>query len=957
MIVTKKALTLLTLTLAAAGAYATDYYVAMTGNDGNDGSSEAPFATIDTAISAATEASDVIYVAPGTYATTTANGPTLKANLVGTGATRADVVIRAGNLSDSNYRTLKMESGSLATNITFIGNTASKVATGGTIYMVGGTLVDCVVRDGTAKNGSAHLEGGNLYLKEADALVINCEIYGGHATKRGANVYIDNGTVRDCIIRDGVSDNIGGNVYIYKGTLSGCTISGGTSTNNGGNLFVHDGTSPSPLVSRCTITGGRAGGDGGNVKMQGGSGVMEDCIISNGTNTAASGDKKGANVHMDNAQKMSRCHLYGGVNAAYEGGSLYIGSPSAVVEDCLIDGSECGGVLLNGSCYLYSCTIVNNDKYGVWAWNTSQHVFNSVIYGNTNSGSNNDWKGNEQTGASAEFLNNALTESGSRFSPSSFPTVVLLADASAFADYANGDYHPAAGSSLIDAGGDDPRSIAASATDLDGNPRLSGKIDIGCYEFQKADLVVRIDNIDNLNYVPVYAPSVVTFEHSAENSASPDDLVFTYDFGDGTEEITRAGSISHTYMTPGIYNVTIVATNDCEEESATMTYNGYVRVASSSICVTPGNGAGTFPYDTAETGYGSLVAAIEAAQDGYTILLGPGVHETSDQIAFTKAIAIRGTGAAPEATIVRNTSLTADSWHHRTMEVNNAAGRVENITIEGGRVSGYSGDQFGGNLNLRAGVVSNCVIRGGIIAPDGRNGAGAGVAVGDGAVLTHCVITNNVVQGTSSSGNYAGGAVYVAYGAKNARVSNCLIAYNRYVTSGDAKAGSAGIRFGGSNDNTAIENCTIVSNVVEGSLSDDSAGLHCTTWHGKLRNNIIVGNYETDKGRCTSVRLGFDSGSNFIYRNNITDDAQIADSGNKSKGNFLVGSPALLFVNYAAGDFSLSPAGGAYNRGTVSGLALLPEVDLAGNPRLSGRTIDIGCYECQSSPGFSILVK
>ena len=148
-----------------------------------------------------------------------------------------------------------------------------------------------------------------------------------------------------------------------------------------------------------------------------------------------------------------------------------------------------------------------------------------------------------------------------------------------------------------------------------------------------------------------------------------------------------------------------------------------------------------------------------------------------------------------------------------------------------------------------------------------------------------------------------------------------------------------------------------MSNVVEGSLSDDSAGLHCTTWHGKLRNNIIVGNYETDKGRCTSVRLGFDSGSNFIYRNNITDDAQIADSGDKSKGNFLVGSPALLFVNYAAGDFSLPPAGGAYNRGTVSGLALLPEVDLAGNPRLSGRTIDIGCYECQSSPGFSILFK
>lgn len=32
-------------------------------------------------------------------------------------------------------------------------------------------------------------------------------------------------------------------------------------------------------------------------------------------------------------------------------------------------------------------------------------------------------------------------------------------------------------------------------------------------------------------------------------------------------------------------------------------------------------------------------------------------------------------------------------------------------------------------------------------------------------------------------------------------------------------------------------------------------------------------------------------------------------------------------------------------------------VDLAGNPRVHGREIDIGCYECQTAPGLTIFVR
>ncbi|MBR1608459.1 MAG: PKD domain-containing protein [Kiritimatiellae bacterium] len=890
---------------------ATDYYVSVDGDDESDGlSAEYPFATLDKAIITATAAGDVIHVATGEYLTgypeyvaQTDNakwGPNLKAKLVGGGASRDGVVIK----SHGEYRTLRMAAGSWLENVTVVGVTDISIADrGGAIEISGGTVTNCVVRDGTSY-ANGNVSGGNLYVNNNDALVVDCEIYGGRAKKRGGNVYLDRGTVLNCTIHDGVcEDNIGGNVYQYQGLLKGCTIYGGTALN-----------------------------DGGNVRMNG-SGTMEDCYIYGGVVQA--NEKKGANVYMDSSAKMSRCRLSGGSHAGgYNGGSLAIGSATAVVEDCLVEGSECGGVLFVGTSYLYNCTVVDNDKYGIWAWNASSHVFDTVIYGNTENGSNKDWTGNI-TGSSGEFVNNAVTESGSRHTTSAYPSVVLLADDSAFADYAGGDYRPAAGGPLVDAGASDTRGVAASTTDLDGNLRTSGVIDIGCYEYQKPDMVV---HIDDAQYSQAFAPATVVFSHSTDNSASPENVVFTYDFGDGSDAATTAGgTISHEYAEPGIYTVAISAVNDCEEEEAEMVYEGYVRVASSTVYVTPGNpSAGTFPFDTPEKGYGNLKTAVQNALDGYTLLLGEGVHETVDQVSFNKALVLRGVGDTPEAVVVRNVTATPDTYYHRTLEMNNAAGRIENLTIENGCVR----NQNGGNLRLVTGVVSNCVIRGGLAVADGGNAAGAGVELAGAGTLTHCIVSNNVVRGTSSNGGLTGGAVFVTYNAKNGRVSNCLVAGNVYETSGDTvKSGAAGIRFGGSNDNTQIENNTVAGNVVDGELSEDSAGIHCTTWYGRLRNNVVVGNYETGKAKYTSVKVDFD---HCTWVGNVTDDDT---------------APESLFEDFAGCDYRPRPGSVAFNAGVLDGLVLLPGIDLDGEARVAFGKIDAGCYECQALPATVLVVR
>lgn len=76
-------------------------------------------------------------------------------------------------------------------------------------------------------------------------------------------------------------------------------------------------------------------------------------------------------------------------------------------------------------------------------------------------------------------------------------------------------------------------------------------------------------------------------------------------------------------------------------------------------------------------------------------------------------------------------------------------------------------------------------------------------------------------------------------------------------------------------------------------------------------------------------------------------------------GNLTDADVALekVFKDFAKGDFRIGPASPAYNAGTLTGLVLLPSVDLAGNPRVMFDKIDVGCFECPRRPGLSVVVR
>lgn len=896
--------------LAAATALltvrATDYYVGgENASDGNDGIT-APFATIDKAVRTAT-ASDTIYVEPGEYQTNTANGPDLKGRLVGRGTTRSEVVISAGNTTDENFRTLKMEESSVVTNITLVGNTAYKVSMGGTVYMVGGTITDCEIRNGTAKTGGSNNNaGGNVYCQKSSCIIENCLISGGSARNRGGNVCLDQGVIRNCRIINGASsdgsDNSGGNVWTYQGTIIDCTISGGTAA-NGGNVYLHNAN------AKC-----------------------EDCVFENGT--ASNG---GGNAY--NKGQLIRCKILGGNTGSENmGGGVRNNGSDAVLDNCLIANNANGGILQEGAAKIYSCTIVSNTGCGVYGYgqaSKSTYWYNTVLFGNVETSNNpRVWRGDQPTA-----MNNCAIDDSTMAGKYSN---CIVSESILFVDYANGNYKPVAGLALCDAGVADPRGDSASASDLSGKARVYNEIvDIGCYEYHPTEFSV--DIVETSRDRNAF-PALITFTLSNEDAPEGEDVSYIVQFGDGGSETVSSGNtVSHTYAEAGQYALTVVGLAG-EESAAKTTSADSVKVWSSLLCV---NSAATsaFPYNTSNTGYLTIQAALAVADDGSTIEIYPGIYETQGQIDVSKAIHIAGKGNSPEDVIVRNKGTPSNvADFYRVFQINNAGAFLENIVMENGEL--INGE--GANLRVVGGIVSNCVIRSGLVTCDGEKGAGGGVEIAANGTVTHCVITNNVVIGTGKNKGYTGGAVFFEWDQYGGRLSNSLVAYNTYkpakATEETWVQGSAGVRMGGRNDHVVIEGNTIVSNVVDGLTQYASAGFYSDSWNYTLRNNVIAGNYDTNRGQFTAAT---NSGSNVTVRNNATDD------GNPLSPSSVIGSVDDFFKDFANGDFRPRTGGKLYNKGATPSIST--SVDLLGNPRVFGRTIDIGCYESQVRPGVIMI--
>ena len=409
---------------------------------------------------------------------------------------------------------------------------------------------------------------------------------------------------------------------------------------------------------------------------------------------------------------------------------------------------------------------------------------------------------------------------------------------------------------------------------------------------------------------------------------------------------------------------------------------------------TTGDGSAAAPFLTI-----SNALAHASVLGGDTIHVGPGLYEITAQLEVTNATAVVGT-AGRDSTEVRRAEVLVTNkkpgpdFQSRCLYICHPGAKVEGITfsrgylycdsaadttarmldrgagvyIEAGALLScavtncYIGrSKVGGALALQGAnaFVSNCLIRANRSYGNSWENYGTGVTASGGEIVDSD-ICDNVYVGSSYprgtglfiekplsgatpvtvrrcriTGNYDNAASYVSYWgtaagvqimAPDALLENCLIAGNSTHGNGGG-AYVNGVR-------AKFVNCTIVGNSAQ-----YGGGVHNYTTSGVVFwNCIIQGNTAESDTSAGAPEWRGGSASNFSYSlspvgfpaggvSNVTDTATFQPGGYRLAG----GSPG-------------------YNAGSTNGYAWLADtVDLAGDARIWGDAIDMGCYEYSSS--------
>jgi len=543
---------------------------------------------------------------------------------------------------------------------------------GGGLYDCDGLIEDCVIESNSARERNVTNKGGGLY--GCDGIINNCIIeyneagyrYGPDILNEGGGLHSCNGQIIGCTIENNYVMGNGGGLYGCNGHITDCTIRENVSDDNGGGLSMCMGS-----VENCTIQDNRSPNwhGGGAVDCN----SFMNCLI---TGNATRGFGGG----LYNCEKAIGCTISGNSTEIYPGGGI---SDCNSVVNCVVSGNFSGG---NGgglhNCReVVNCTIVGNysmEQGGAIYYRGNYGIINnSIIWDNIavdisqilveciepNSALWNlsvDYS-NIQGGLESVIVGEGCTL---QWEPNNIDMDPLFAQPGSWTVenvWQEGDYHLLDDSPCIDAG--DPNKDYTGQTDIDKQERVSGQyVDIGADE--------------NFYVEPAFEELVVKGPQEVTEGDSAQYMVTAH--YDDDSEIDFTNQVTWTVEPEGIGTLEatgLFTVGELEVPIEVIIKAEYVfeeglYAAEIVVLCTPYLPT-IYHVDTAtgndendglsrETALKTIQSGINAARDGDTVLVYPGVY--IGEINFLgKAVTVQSVAGAA---VLENPDDFAVSFYH-----------------------------------------------------------------------------------------------------------------------------------------------------------------------------------------------------------------------------------------------------------------------------------------------------
>ncbi len=335
----------------------------------------------------------------------------------------------------------------------------------------------------------------------------------------------------------------------------------------------------------------------------------------------------------------------------------------------------------------------------------------------------------------------------------------------------------------------------------------------------------------------------------------------------------------------------------------------------------------TLPKKTIQAALASLETASQT--EPCTVYLADGVYPFTSEtgpLRLTNAIAVVGNHLDPSAVVFTNQSFRSSSlvW------MNHANAFLGGVTVTKGWApqsdyNGMTASQVsrGGNIRIEGagGMVSNCIVTAG--HADNYHGRGGNIFMeSDNAHVTHCVIAKGYIN--DAGGGSKGGGIHM----ENGHLSHSLVAENYETTSGNKANIVAGVWI----KKGSIVNCTIAAN-----KGKTCGGVYVDGTAAIVKNCVIAGNESSTTGGDTVAYAVSADAAKGCFVSCALDTATVPGD------SCISASSAELLASVDDGDYTLAAGSPAIDAGAT--LENPPMLDLAGDPRVRGNAIDLGCYE------------